>query len=257
MSILRKNKDSILQSSDTLENEFRITNFEGPLDLLLKMLKQSKLEIKDVFLSEVTDQYLEYMKDLSELELEQASEFVEVAAYLIEVKSKSLLPQLEEEVAAVDNEEQSKDELIRRLEEYKLYKEASEKLHENEQVGLCFREPDASVGEPRLVLKDMTSDGLLKAIQKLFLKLEKRVDQHVARKIVLDPYTVAEKIDYIRERVKTSDQTYFEELFGEDYTKNEVITTFQALLELLKMQEVGVKQEAVFDPILIYKVEQI
>ncbi len=234
------------------ESSYRIKldQFEGPLDLLLHLIKAAKIQIKDIFVSQITEQYMEYINDLKEVDLENASEFIEMAAWLLEIKSKSLLPKPQEEIP---EEEDSEKQLIQRLEEYKLYKEACQKMKEQETVGIHFRAPDASVGEPRFVLKDMTMEGLMKALQKMFLKMEKRAITHKERRITLDRFTVAEKMSHIKDFMLLRDTATFDELFEDDYSKSEIITTFQALLELLKLQFVKAEQKEVFGEILIKK----
>lgn len=229
----------------------KLESFEGPLDLLLHLIKAAKIEIKDIFVSQITEQYIEYINDIKEVDLENASEFIEMAAWLIEIKSKSLLPKPQEEVP---EEEDSEKQLIQRLEEYKLYKEACQKMKEQETVGIHFRSPDASVGEPRFVLKDMTMEGLMKALRKMFLKMEKRSITQKERHITLDRFTVAEKMSHIKDFMLLRDTATFDELFEDDYSKSEIITTFQALLELLKLQFVKAEQQEIFGEILLKKV---
>ena len=225
-----------------------IDDFEGPLDLLLFMVKASRISIEDIFVSRITDQYLALMTGLSEINLEKASEFIEIAAILIEIKSKALLPKPETEQP---DENDAKKELIRRLEEYKLYKEAGEKMKRQETVGIFFKSADPSVNDPQIILRDMTMDGLISAMQKLFLKMEQRGAPPLPRKITLDRFTVADKIGHIIDIMLLREEVAFHELFDADYTKSEIITTFQALLELLKLQKVYAEQDEIFGEIMI------
>ncbi len=151
----------------------------------------------------------------------------------------------------IREQEETKTDLINRIEEYRIFKEAAERMREQEIINMHYRAPDNSVGEPRLVLKDMTTDGLVKALKKMFEKIGTRQQVFRTRKIERDPFTVEEKITYIRERVKCADQVAFDELFDEDFTVSEVVTTFSALLELLKSQEVTAEQKEIFDTIII------
>lgn len=242
---------SEIEISDTAYR-VKLAQFEGPLDLLLHFVKRAKIDIQDIFVSEITEQYLDHMDQVDELELEVATEFLETAAQLLEIKTRSLLPKPEVELP---DEEDPKKQLIRRLEEYKLYKEACEKLKEQETVGIHYRQPDQSVGEPRFVLKDMTMEGLMRALQKMFLKLEKRVITKVERHITLDRFTVAEKMSHIKDFMLMRDTATFDELFDEDYSKSEIITTFQALLELLKVQFMTAEQHEIFGEIKLRKVQ--
>lgn len=251
-------KDVITEVVDAEEEgsskSFRVvlSDFDGPLDLLLHYVKLEKINIEDIFISDITDQYLKAMEGIDELDMEEAADFIVVAATLLEIKSKRLLPKIEEPVLQQD-EEDPEQELITRLKEYKLYKEAAEKMREQEILDMHFRAPDDTVGTPRLILKDMTTNGLMNALKKLFDKIGERQQLHKVKMIERDPFTVEEKIEFIRDRFKIVEQCTFDELFDEDYTVGEVVTTFSALLDLVKGQEVGVRQEDVFTTITIVK----
>lgn len=226
--------------------------FEGPLDLLLILVKKAKISIQDIFVSQITEQYLIQLNALKLIDIDRASDFIEVAAQLIEIKSKSLLPKLDN---GDDNTIDEKKEFIQRLEEYRIYKEACQKMKEQETIGIHYREPDPTVGDFRFVLKDMTMNGLLKALQKMFLKLDKKAISSPERKLTLDRFTVSEKISHIKDAMLIRDTVSFIELFEEDYSKSEIITTFQALLELLKMQFVTADQKEIFGDIILHKVK--
>ena len=192
-----------------------------------------------------------FRSGLEQLDMEQAADFIDVAATLLEIKSRALLPRPES--VELPPEEDPKVDLINRLEEYRLFKEASEKMRTREVINMFSRAPDESVGQPRLVLKDMTTDGLVKALRKMFEKLGTRQQVFKQRKIDLDPFTVADKMQYITARVSSAERVTFDELFGEDFTLNEIVTTFMALLELLKNQVVCAEQNEIFDTITITK----
>lgn len=156
---------------DTSAYKVRLDNFEGPLDLLLHLIKEAKLDIATVKLSAITEQYLEYMEQIPELDMEKASEFIEVAATLIEIKSKKLLPKPEE---VLPEEEDPEAKLLRQLQEYKIFKEASEELHNIEDISRFYKEPDKQANKYRIVLKDMALEGLLDAFSNILAKtLEK------------------------------------------------------------------------------------
>lgn len=227
-----------------------LSNFDGPLDLLLFYVKREKINIEDIFISNITEQYLEAMEQIDELDMEQAADFIVVAATLLEIKSRRLLPKPEEPLI-VEEQEDPEKELINRLEEYKLFKEAAEKMREQELLNMHYRAPDESVGQPRLVLKDMTTTGLMNALKKMFEKLGERQQLVRVKKIDRDPFTVEEKKEFIRKRFTVVESCTFNDLFDEDYTIGEVVTTFSALLDLVKDQEVGVSQEDIFGTITI------
>ena len=236
-------------------NRFSGPQFDGPLGLLVSLVKKSRIDIQDFFVSDITEQYLEFMAKNDVLDLEGASEFIEVAAILIEIKSKSLLPRPEE--LPVDSDaEQLQQEIMRRMysEEYEVYKDASKKMKDLETVGSHYRPPDMSMLEPKLVLKDMTMDGLMKALQKLLLRLESRAKSPTEREIKKDRYTVDEMSTRIKEILSDCDKVGFYDLFEEDFSKNEIITSFQAMLELMKSQFIRVEQRGTFEEIIIHKV---
>ena len=223
--------------------------FEGPLDLLLHLIKEAKIEIKDVFVSQVTEQFLKYMEGLSILDVDKASEYLSMAATLLEIKSKSILPRDEELEGEMYDEENL---LIQKLEEYKLFKEASEKLKEQQNVLRFYKEPDKSVGDVKVVYTDFNLDGLINAFSKLLMRVDNKTRQeNVLKEIPKEVFTVKDKVDIIRNILLDKKQVSFFETFDGIYSKNELITTFQAMLELLKLQYITVEQNGVFDDITI------
>ena len=202
--------NDMLLSSDVYR--FKLDNFEGPLDLLLHLIKDAKLDIATVRLAEITGQYLEYMQDIKNVDMDKASEFITVAATLIEIKSKSVLPVEKEE----EPDEESDEEMLRRkLQEYALFKETSKKLKDIEDVNKLYRAPGKETEKVKVVIKDMVLDQLLDAFAKLLTReeLKKVVQDEQPKKIVKDRYTVAEKIISIRNFAKERKRFEFEELF--------------------------------------------
>ena len=227
----------------------KLDNFEGPLDLLLHLIKEAKIEIKDVFVSQVTEQFLQYMNSVNELDVDKASEYLNMAATLLEIKSKSILPRMEDFADDLDDPETV---LIRQLEEYKLFKEASGKLKEQENVLRFYKEPDKSVGDVKIVYNDFNLDGLIAAFSKLLMRVDdKKRQENVLKEIPKEVFTVRDKINHIRNILLDKKEASFFEMFSSYYTKNELITTFQAMLELLKHQYITVEQNGIFDYITI------
>jgi len=232
----------------------KLKDFEGPLDLLLTLIKNAKIDICDIFLSDITEQYLAIVSDTSTLDVEEASEFINMAATLLEIKSKKLLPKPENFVADDEDPEQK---LIRQIEEYKLIKEASEKLMLLEDAGKFYREPDSSAGEYRYVLPESLDLKLLMdAMSKLMFKVTAKAEAPKERKIEKDRFTVSQKIGHIKDLLLVKKEFKFSELFEADYTKSEIINTFLALLELLKGQLIRVEQNSTFADIDIIKREE-
>ena len=226
----------------------KLENFEGPLDLLLHLIKEAKIEIKDVFVSQVTEQFLQYINGVDVLNVDKASEYLNMAATLLEIKSKSILPRIEDITDEIDEEAV----LIRQLEEYKLFKEASSKLKEQENVLRFYKEPDKSVGDVKIVYNDFNLEGLISAFSKLLMRVDdKKRQKNVLKEIPKEVFTVKDKVEHIRTVLLERKEVSFFEMFSSYYTRNELITTFQAMLELLKLQYITVEQNGVFDDITI------
>ncbi len=233
----------------TVDYSTKLENFEGPLDLLLHLIKEAKIEIKDVFVSQVTEQFLQYIDGLSFMDVDKASEYLNMAATLLEIKSKSILPVLDEEQ---DDLEETQQSLIRKLEEYKLLKEASEDLKKQENVLRFYKEPDKSVGDVKVVYNDFNLDGLIAAFSKLMMRVDdKKRQETTLKEIPKEVFTVRQKVDDIRSVLLDRKHVSFYEMFSPHCTRNEVITTFQAMLELLKLQYITVEQNGVFDDITL------
>lgn len=227
----------------------KLDNFEGPIDLLLHLIKEAKIEIKDIFVSQVTEQFLSYMNGVEKLDVDKASEYLNMAATLLEIKSKSILPKIEDLSGDFEDPEQV---LIRQIEEYKLLKEASEKLKEQENVLRFYKEPDKNVGDVKIVYNDFNLEGLINAFSKLLMRVDdKKRQENVLKEIPKEVFTVKQQVEKIRDILLVKNQTSFFEIFSSYYTKNELITTFQAMLELLKLQYITVEQHGIFDDITI------
>lgn len=240
-----KKEQNLEQVFDT-GYQFKLDNFEGPLDLLLHLIKDAKMEITEIKLADITEQYLNYMAGLDELDMDKASDFIDIAATLIEIKSKSLLPRIEEET---EEEMDPEAMLLRQLKEYKLFKEASERLKQYENVDRFYKAADETVNDYRYVLKEMNIEGLLNAFANMLTRVKKEEEKIVPKKIEKDRFTVAEKIISIRQNILEKKKMRFSDFFEEDYTRSEMINLFLAVLELLKMQEIIVKQQSTYEDI--------
>lgn len=229
---------------------FKLENFSGPLDLLLMLIKKSKLDIEDVQISELTEQYLEIMKDITSVDLEVASEFIEYAALLIEIKSKKLLPKIVEN----DEEELDPEYILKlRLREYQYFKEVNEKLGKLESNDKFYKQPEKEANKFRVVIKDMELDKLLDAFVGIMHKVNKIEKSKESKEIAKETFTVEQKISTIKDTLISRSNIKFSELFLESSSKEEVITTFMALLELIKMQVIRVSQDDLFSDIQIEK----
>lgn len=237
------------QFESVVDYSTKLDNFEGPLDLLLHLVKEAKIEIREIFVSQVTEQFLEYINGLDYIDMDKAGDYLDMAATLLEMKSKSILPKFEEDLEAQDEQEM----FFRRVEEYKLFKEASEKLKGQENVKQFYKAPDGDVGEVKVVYSDVFNlQGLISAFSKLLMRVDdKKRQQNVLKEIPKEVFTVKDKIEQIRTTLLDRKVMSFFDMFSSDTTKSELITTFQAMLELLKLQYVKVEQNGVFDDITI------
>lgn len=230
-----------------------LDNFEGPLDLLLYLINKEEIEIHDVFVSQVTEQFLDYMKGLAYLDVNKVTGYLNIAASILKIKAQSLVPNVQQDPAADAEIEAEKASIIQALEEYKMLKEEAKKLKELETIGYFFKEPDKSVGETKTVyaVDKLTLDGLLSAFSSLLIKRETAASSKEVREIPRDEFTVSQKVTFILETLEEKEEVEFDGLFTKDFTKSEIITTFQAMLELLKYQFLRVEQSTAFGTIRI------
>jgi len=232
---------------------FTLEGFEGPLDLLLHLIKEKNMSIMEVKISEITDQYLKYMEDLEELDMDNATEFLAMASWLLEIKSRSLLPveQTEEEEEELDPETQLKIQ----LQEYQLFKEASGNLQQVENVNRLYKQPDKNVGDARIVFNQFNLDKLLDAFAFILMRTKDKENPQ-EKKINRDRWTVADKIQFLTNILKDNKEINFFSLFDDTYSKLEVITVFMAILELLKFQKIEVVQADKYADITIKRKEE-
>lgn len=229
--------------------KYKLQDFEGPLDLLLHLIKEKKMDIMEVQLSEITDQYLCYIHNLKETDMELATEFLVMATRLMEIKSFKMLP-----VEPVEDDEEPIDpelELKMQLQEYQLFKEASESLHSIENVNRFYKAPDKSVGDPRIVFNQFNLEKMLDAFAVILMRAEDKENPEASKKISKDRWTVAEKLSFLKGVLKENKEINFFSLFDANYSKLEIITVFLAVLELLKFQYAEVVQADKYEDILI------
>ncbi len=228
--------------------KIKLEVFEGPLDLLLYLIKKDELNIYDIPITRITEQYLEYLALIEELDLDVAGEFIVMAATLMHIKSKTLLPPDPDGIET--DELDPRAELVKRLLEYKAFKEAAErfKAMEFERSKLFTRigvEPE--VDESDLSLVDVSLFELLNA----FAKVLRGLPKDISHEVIKDEFTVAEKVHHIFNLLAKRAKVLFSELFKSARNKTEVITTFLALLELVRLHEVLIRQDAHFEDIEI------
>lgn len=231
-----------------------LKQFDGPLDLLLTLISRAKIAITDIFLSEITEQYLASIEDLSDLDMDSASEFLQLAAMLLEIKSRALLPIPPKDD---ENEESPEDALIRQLTEYKAFKELSREMQslEKEAKSLITKLPEEYPLPPQAYeLDQMTLEGLTRAFARVLTRIEQRESgTHEQREIRRDHYPMHRCMARIQNRLRNGD-TRFSELFDDIPTKSELIALFLALLELLKLNRVKISQKGTYADITLKRV---
>jgi segregation and condensation protein A len=229
----------------------RLEVFEGPLDLLLYLIKRDEVDIHEISIERITRQYLEYLQAFKELNIELAGEFVVMAANLIYLKSRSLLPVDQQPPDEDVEEDDPRWDLIRQLIEYKKFKEAAAELHQREleQEGIFLREGGSGslVGDP-LHLGDVGIFQLINAFQVLIRRVEARQE---VQEISSERFSVSEKIDAILQRIGRGAPVRFSDLFGTVASRVEVVVTFLALLELIRLKQVRAIQKNIFEEIEI------
>ena len=229
---------------------FQIKNFDGPLELLLTLIHNAQIEIKDIFVSSITDQYIAYIHSEAFLDMEDATEFLVMAATLLEIKSRSMLPKPPK---LEDGEEDPEEALIRRLEEYKAFRETAGAMKEFENAaGHIFSKlPDEFPLPPQETeLVGLNLDNLLAALNAVLARKpaqesKPEVNHYKLRDIHRDEHNVQECMLDILTTVKKAKKVRFEDIFSDTPTKEEVVTYFMALLELLRLGEMHAVQNQV------------
>lgn len=229
----------------------KLPNFEGPLDLLLYLIKKEEMDICDIPIATITQQYFEYIELMKELDLEVAGEFILMAATLIQIKVKMLLPKspLDE-----DEEEDPRADLIRQLLEYKRYKEVAESLneieeHQRRQFQRSYFEWQKPFIKKEVVLKDMNLFDLMTAFKTVLENLPKESYHEIGAVNI----TIEEQIDFILNIIHETDHITFDDLISQLKERIIIVVTFIAILELIRTHRILVQQRSVFDEIWISK----
>lgn len=234
-----------------MDYKITINDFEGPMDLLLHLIKKEDVDIRDISIEEITKQYLAFIEEMEEMNLNIASEYLIMAAELLEIKSSILLPRKEIEL---EIEEDPRENLINRLIEYKRYKEITnefKELEENRKNYFTKSVEDLSSyrsEEESLDLGDVDLDKLLDAFSKFLTR--KQEEKPLNTKISTKEYSVKERSEEIRTILRKKKNINFEELF-EVYKKDYIVVTFLSILNLARKQELEIKQEDNFDKIYL------
>ena len=236
----------------------KIETFEGPFDLLLHLVEKNQVDIYDIPITKITDQYVDYINQLKEIDLDITSEFLLMAATLIEIKSRMLLPVKKSNEPLVEEEVDPRGDLVRRMLEYRKYKEISQqfrlreeysnKIYSKKKEELIFNSNQDNT------LDDIDLDELITAFNKLILRKKagsKIESSKNMRKIHRESVTIEERINYILNLLEESTHISFDEIFSIETSRVELITTFLAILELMKLKKIVIKQDLCFSQIII------
>lgn len=243
---------------ETKKYAVKIENFEGPLDLLCHLIDKNKMDIYDINLSEITDQYIDYLKEQERLNLEIASEFLVMASTLLYLKSKNLLPRQDE-----DEQELTEEELIRRIIEYKKFKEISKTFKQNylDFSKRYFKEQER-IELPKQKLEKDYENSLIPNIYKNLVernsvKLNENA-KNIEKIALTDNYTVASKVKEMFKVLVKQKRFVFNKLFSiKKHNRQEVVTAFSGLLELSRRSKVETTQEEIFGDITVEKIKKI
>jgi segregation and condensation protein A len=253
------NTDGLPQADDGFESQLgdiriRLQAFEGPLDLLVHLIKKHQVNIYDIPIALVTEQYLEYLDLMQELNLDVASEFLVMAATLIHIKSRMLLPRPDPAQEDVEGEDDPRDALVRRLLEHQKFKAAAELLHERETVRSAqWTRPDSRVeaiaGEDYEPELEVDLFSLLSAFKLVLQRARERPP------LALPPeqLSIETRIDQMLERLSETEACGFEDLFEDVASRADMIVTFLALLEMIRLKLIRVFQSGQIGPIRIYR----
>lgn len=228
-----------------------LSQYEGPLDYLLALVGKAKIDIKDIFVSKITEQYIESIREAEGLDMEEASAFIAMAATLLEIKSRALLPKPKE-----PEEESPEELLIRQLEEYALFKEAAGRMQAFEAAALKMfaKLPEEFPLPPQnFELKGLSLEGLIEAFARVMERRIKEEPQElveIRERLMMEQFTLPKSMAGILRRLR-KDETLFRALLSEDPCKEEVVTLFLALLELLRQGRALVWQNDAYGDILI------
>ena len=242
---------------ETNKYAIKLNNFEGPLDLLCHLVDKNKMDIHQVNISEITDQYIEYINKMEELNLDVTSEFVLMASTLLYIKSKSLLPKQVE-----DEAELTEEELINRIIEYKKYKEISKKLKEFYLIfsRRSFKLPDKIELPKRKIEENYSKDLIEQAYKDLLQRNKEKINvnaQNIEKIAITETVTVTSKVkDIFRELMKKPKFIFNKLCKTKKYSKLETVTAFTGLLELTRRNKVITEQEKIFGDIIVEKARE-
>lgn len=235
---------------------YHLSDFDGPIPLLYELIKAAKIAIEDIFISEVTSQYVQIIKSTpkEDLDFEYAGEFITLAAELVYLKSVRTLPKEEEEITE-DDPEYERMLLINKIKEYALLKEQSDKLREIETINRFYRQPTYTDKDYRVALVNFSLPKLVEAFARVLANDALAKQSVIPKKVVKDKFSVHEQMENIRIMISVKKQMLFTDLIEPDFDKSDIVTTFLAMLELLKYGKLRAEQDEVFGDITLFAVD--
>lgn len=245
---------------DVSKYNLSITNFEGPLDLLVYLISKNKMDIFDISLSELTDKYIEYLNEMTKLNLEITSEFIVMASALLNIKSRKLLPELKDDES--EDDQITEEAMILRIVEYKKYKELAQKITQmyNQNFG-CFEKIPEKI-DFKTSKKELNYNSIdINRIHNIYMDIVEKnknkinIKANDIKKLALyDKYTVKDKVEQIVSYLNDNNNMVFNKLYNTSNCPNiEVVTAFLGILELTKLKQVNVNQDALFSDIYVNK----
>ena len=249
---------------------FYVNNFEGPMDLLCHLIEKNEIDIYNIPISSLTDQYIEYIKNNQNKNIDNMSEFVLMASTLLEIKSKMLIPKDTNKInnnKLTENESDPRNELIQKIIEYKKFKDISEKFKiyekkaslklykKNNDIEKIINIKNNNTNEINSILEDITLNYLFQIFENVMKRKEKKIDtiKNSFQYIKKDTYTIDKKIKHIKNLLIIKPKLEFNSIFNKKSSKIEIIVTFLAILELIKLKEIIILQKNNFDNIIIKK----
>ncbi len=243
----------------------RLDAFEGPFDLLFHLIEKNKIDIYDIPIAELTEQYLTFLEQAERKDMDEMSQFLVMAATLLEIKSKMLLPKVKNQEQEED-EPDPREELVEKLLEYRKFKKITESFKEREDIWgkRLFKEIDTSLMKlteteknlnPAQSLQGITMADIYHAFEEVMRRKQIKTDtvRSSFQRVTKDRFTIQERMEYIRDLLMIQATTTFDSIFHKDAVKIEIVVTFLALLEMMKQREIILTQKNNFDAIIIQK----
>lgn len=242
-----------------MEYKIKIEAFQGPMDLLLHLIDKAEIDIYDIPINVIAEQFIEYIGEMEELNLEVASEFLLMAATLLEIKSKMLLPQKTKDTGdeMEDEELDPRAELIKRIVEYKRYKDAAEELKNFESIySKMFVKPREELVEyidDEVQLTGLNIDMLLQSLNKMIVNNKRKINTLDISFIQREEYTLEQCIEKIKNKLEIKERIKFSELFTSSSNRSEIVVYFLSILELVRSKYINIEQKEDFSDLFIIK----